>query len=191
VELSAPAVAGTTTLELPTDSIKPGMVLVAASSFTTASTVAVDNCFTSTYENYRVMVRISAASADGIIDLRMRASGTENSSSNYRYGGVQIRQTDGNVASVASGATTTQFYLGTADSAASVNFSVCDILAPALTDYTRYTFTDSAMTDGTSFFFHVGGGVMSVTTAYDGFVVRPASGTITGSLYVYGYRKEV
>ena len=32
-------------------------------------------------------------------------------------------------------------------------------------------------------------GLVDVGTAFDGFTVYPSSGTMTGTIYVYGYRK--
>jgi hypothetical protein len=58
-------------------------------TFTGASSVSINGVFSSTYDSYRIMFHVTSASANNYPILRLRASGTDNSSSNYNFG---IRQ---------------------------------------------------------------------------------------------------
>ena len=60
-----------------------GSILTNAVSFTSASAISLNGCFSSTYENYRVMFQVSGTSANSNISFRMRSSGTDESGNNY------------------------------------------------------------------------------------------------------------
>lgn len=83
--LAPTAAAGTNTTQLATtafvtaaDALAGGLVLVASATFTTASTCSINNCFTSTYENYRVVISgFSTTSTSANILMRFRNAGTD------------------------------------------------------------------------------------------------------------------
>jgi len=61
----------------------PGMTLVTAGSTSAASTLTLDNVFTSSYRNYKLFID-GVTSADDIdVPLKFRAGGATNSNSNY------------------------------------------------------------------------------------------------------------
>ena len=186
VTVSAPAVAGSASLILPTDSVQPGMVLVATSSFTTAATVSVDNCFTSTYTNYLIVLRHVGSGANVSLAMRLRVGGADASGANYT-----IQNIDGNHTTVSgyrnsSVTAFTELFL-----ADSTQIDTAEVLVsgPALAEKTA-VFT-SGVTGNTGAFVRLSGGTHSLATAYDGFTIYPASGTITGSLRVYGLRNSI
>lgn len=159
-----------------------GLVLVYSDTFSAASAVHVDDCFTTDYDAYRIIVSALAASGSPNVTLNMRASGTDNTSTNYHY---QI--------SIASNASTypiratsqNTMQLGRAD--AVTGLMVSDIFGPALATQTQVMGMYAQGTTSaeiTNLF-----GVHDVASAYDGFTLTPASSTITGSVYVYGYAK--
>lgn len=186
VELAAPAVAGSTVLTLPTDSIQPGMILTASQSFSAASTVSVNNCFTSAYDLYLVMLRITAQSTSPILRYRLRASGADNTSALYSYsyaegygggaaGGNAPNQTSGVIGYSGGGNYT----------AASI-----ELFGPALAAPTLVSCNVNRGSDlGAGITAQLWASSHNVSTAFDGITVYPDSGTFTGSLYVYGYRK--
>ena len=51
-------------------------------SFTSASTISLNDVFSTTYDNYRIIFR-STTSTTGQIKLRLRVSGSDNTTSNY------------------------------------------------------------------------------------------------------------
>jgi hypothetical protein len=65
----------------------PGMVLIEKKPFTAVSSVSLDGCFTSAYNNYKVVVRFTSWTSGAYGTLRMRASGTDASGSDYSYSG--------------------------------------------------------------------------------------------------------
>lgn len=189
VTLSAPAVAGSTSLELPTDSIKPALVLIAASTFSSTSSVSLNNCFTSTYDNYRFVYNITAFSAttDYILG-RLRSSGTDNSSVEYYAPRVL-----GNGSTVTSdNATANGFVVGVGSSAyPTAPHGEFDLIRPNIAEFTKISSMSSYLsTGGVPSCYSVAGCHVNAT-AYDGFTLAAASGTFSGTIRVYGYRNSL
>lgn len=184
VSLDAPATGSNVSLELPTDSIKPGLVLVAAQSFSAVSSVSVNNCFTATYETYRIIGEMTGSTALGAF-LRLRSSGTDASGSNYDRnevlaGASSLVDTQSNnqtfvVAGAANTSRRSGFYM--------------DVFAPFLAQETSFIGLRTYPLDDMRGFIEFGG--HNLATSYDGFTLYPNTGTVTGSLQVFGYRKTV
>jgi hypothetical protein len=66
-----------------------GLTLINATTIgTTVASVQIDNCFTSTYANYRIVVNINASSAADTNVLFRLVDGTSPvTTANYEYGG--------------------------------------------------------------------------------------------------------
>jgi hypothetical protein len=166
-----------------------GLVLITSQSFSVASAVNVNNCFTSTYQTYRLIVDVSAAS--GVtLKMRMRASGTD-ATTNYSYaiyyGTKAAAAGNAEFASDNTFAETTAFAIGNMD-ATNGGGSLYDIENPQLARVTMISGWYNAR--GTGTLAGAMGGLHNTATAYDGFSIYPASGTITGTLRVYGYRNS-
>lgn len=58
-----------------------GLAFITAQTFTSASAVSVNNCFSATYSQYRVIAAFT--NTGGAITLRMRSGGTDNTASTY------------------------------------------------------------------------------------------------------------
>jgi hypothetical protein len=169
-----PAING---LALPSDTFVSGMVLVASQSFTAASTVSVNNCFTSAYENYVLVISQDSASIN--IQLRLRASGSDNSTSNYNRTGASINA--GGSSNFGSGSAESFWYLGNTDGS---SVSTTNIFRPQLATRTGMT-TLTASGSPNSFYT---AGHFTQTTQFDGFTMFYSSGSNTGTVRVYGLR---
>jgi fructose-1,6-bisphosphatase len=113
----------------------------------------------------------------------MRVSGTDNSSNNYENGTYFIGAFDP-VTAGSSNSTLNNIFGTIVDisSTAGASFTAT-VYNPFETAYTKSTW------QGTGYDTILGGGVMTVTTSYTGFTVRTSSGTITGSVSVFGVNK--
>lgn len=159
----------------------PGLSLVTTQTFSAASAVSVDNCFTSQYDNYRIAWRINK-SAGAETRLRWRVAGADATGADHlrSQGSVTTTGTAG-----AYVATTETFHYLNAYSTASHDAGFLDAFSPAVATPTfgfYQSISDTAQY-GFAAFKH------NVSAAYDGFTLYPGSGTIAGSIYVYGYRK--
>jgi hypothetical protein len=159
-----------------------------AVSFTSASAISLNSCFTSTYDNYKIMFNVTSASSNNYPILRLRASGTDNSSSNYNFGIIERNTTNTTVTGYA-GNSSTSFQLGYCLTAGASN--TVDLFSPFATDYTSYLMTGTTKnaTVSSANYGEWKNGGTSVTTSYDGFSIIAGSGTITGTVQIYGYKK--
>jgi hypothetical protein len=162
----------------------PGLVYITGASFSAAATVSfAADTFTSTYENYRVMLNISSASANGNVRFRMRAAGSDNTTANYYVGGLQV--TYGGVQNVASSSADTAGYLlGQLTTVGNqVPFDIFSPKATANTEVMGLAVGGSGSSGSGGFF----GNAFLATTSFDSMTIYPTSGTFTGSYKVYGY----
>lgn len=183
VELAAPATGSNTTLTLPTDSIQPGMVLVANQSFTASSSVSINNCFTSTYKNYRLLFS-GNGSASSSLSWRLRSSGSDIVGNFYYWQRFYIENTTS--AGTYQGPYTADISNWGIDTG--VTSVAADIFNPYVVERTHYTSLNhyNGAVSGARF----GGGVYYATTQADGITLYPSTGTFSGNIMIYGYRNS-
>lgn len=162
-----------------------GLTLVNKTTFSSAANVQTDNVFSSTYNNYKMFVNLSAASAQGQMRLRLAAGGTVNSSSNYDQVMVYSSFSNASHSSSTDGSNPHDYQMiGYQSSTVKGDYNI-DITGPANSSsrtsfWSKYQFID---TDG-GFVL----GSTTVDTAYDGYYIYPsAGGTISGTILIYGY----
>jgi hypothetical protein len=164
-----------------------GLVFVTGATFTTATTVSLpDSTFTSTYRNYKVIFQITGVTADADFSLRLRASGADNTTSNYDYGFTGRGSAGGTGAE--NGIVQTAFDLSESDTNARYYLDM-DVLAPQVAAVTivsaQYGYLNKANTE---WFGMSGGGVFRATTAFDALTfISSVASSITGIYRVYGY----
>ena len=160
-----------------------GMTLVANVSFTTASAIAVDNVFTSAYENYRVVITATGSANVGSV-FNFRKATVANGFGFYGAGFyTQFSGGSANFNSANNTLTCSVAGFGTGGGT-----SVFDVINA------RQTTGNSAFLQG-QFHYQPGGynaffGYNIGADTFDGFAFTPASGTFTGKIKVYGYRNS-
>jgi hypothetical protein len=145
-------------------------------TFTGVSSVSLNGCFTGDYGNYRVLARIVASSTGIQTGFRFRASGTD-TTTGYKRAGLYAANASG-----------LYYYSAAADRfivADYVNndFSL-DVYQPLDTVFSAITGLSVQSTFQTNWI----GGQQASATAYDGFSLIASSGTVTGTVSVYGYK---
>jgi hypothetical protein len=169
---------------------KAGMVLLNTTSFSgVASQALPTNTFTSAYDNYKIILKISASTADSTIYVKVRASGTD-SSVNYNWGLYGVINPATSVFNGASAAVTGWFGLDT-DTGATAKpvFAEMTIFNPQIAEPTSMVgqsaaFTNAGVPLGLSLY-----GQHTSSTAYDSLNFIPTAGNISGSITVYGINK--
>lgn len=163
-----------------------GLTLITRSTFTTSSAVNVNDVFSATYENYLILFKVSACSvANATTNMRMRVSGADNTTANYATGSWEANVSGGtNRSSNAA----TAFFTGGAD--IDKNYTMTQtILSPFKTENTTFTaLSFNTATTGAYARAIYSAGLFDGTTSFTGFSVFPGSGTITGTVAVYGYK---
>jgi hypothetical protein len=166
-----------------------GMTLLNASTFTTASSISVNNVFTTTYDNYIITVT-GTSSADLDVAFRFRASGTDVTSASYQTVAQRLyangsTPTASNASATNATSITTTFGLGNArPSAATIN-----VFRPFTSDtWKPITATNAFNHSGVNVLTASMAGTINSSTLFDGFTLLVTSGSITGILKVYGLR---
>jgi hypothetical protein len=165
-----------------------GLTLIATAGFSGASAVNINNCFTSTYTNYKIHL-IENGSANVGIFWRLRASASDNTNNNYSWGlaGINYNNNASYLEGI-NGALQSSFKLG-ATGGSNQNVWMADIFQPqatAVTSYVGIRISDASSPNGYGL---TTSGFSSVTTSYDGLTIYPSSGNITGTYWIYGYQK--
>lgn len=162
-----------------------GMRFITSGTFTSQSSVSINNCFSSDYTNYRVVVGNITQSTTLVMRIRMRSAGADNSVAAYDHAYPYLYTTGGAV-NISAGAAQTGLYVGDTNSSSNSTAAFSfDVFQPFLARRTIWLGT--AMNLYNNFFTMSGGGVHSVESSFDGFTLYTATGTITGNYQVYGY----
>jgi len=165
-----------------------GLVYITEASATSGSSLSVNNCFTSTYSSYRIVMRRAViTSGEQGLYLKLRLSGTDSSTA-YYLGATGFYSTgvaaNDNAANSANGFNIG--YVGTFNTAG----LTMDLLNPAIAVNTvvsgQYNFYVNA--SGAIGVRNYGGAHL-VGTAYDGFSLITAGTYSNLNVAVYGYRQ--
>lgn len=159
-------------------------LLIAETAFTGAVSVSVNNCFTSTYTNYKLILNVPTSS--NAVGFRLRASGTD-ASTNYYAVNYDMYSHNTAISATAAQQATTYIFAGSDKTQ-----TMGEIFNPQLAQVTGFSWqgvswepaTPRAQTTNTNY-----KGVHNAATAYDGFTIFPISGTMTGTYALYGYAK--
>lgn len=165
---------------------KAGLVHINTSTFSAVSSVSLaTDTFNSTYDNYKIILDISAISGTNEFRIRGRTSGSDNSTANYNFESVDLIGT-GTTLSKTSTTGATSSYFGYFDNPAIVTI---DVYKPKLATPTVWQIWSNL------YYTVVGAGIQlcrgnfSSNTAFDSMTMISNAGTFTGSYSVYGVRK--
>jgi hypothetical protein len=157
-----------------------GMTLVKKVDFTSSSSIDCSDSFSSTYVNYMFVANYTGT-ADSDLNYRYRVSGADNTTSNYNRaasdvangvytGGRSTGQTLGRLGPIRSSGSrisTTGFFI-----------------APFLAQTKHSQARSSVLTDTIDQnFVDIG---FNASTSFTGLTVYPGSGTVTGTISIYG-----
>jgi hypothetical protein len=157
--------------------VSPGLVLVSTTPVSGTS-FSVNNCFSATYKNYRIIYDFTVADQNMV--FRLRVGGADNSTSNYDRVRLIASGSSAGVATT-SAATSWTDYLGS-DGA---SFWIMDITNPFETAKTS-AFLANGYNAAASTILALGSLQQRQATSFDGFTISGGN-TMTGTCYVYGY----
>lgn len=156
-----------------------GLVYVTTATLS-GGTFNVDSCFTSTYKNYVLVANITGSAAS-FCALRMRSGGVTDAGANYnRRGFYNVGAGPVNYSGINE---TSMFFCQYGTTHA--GFTVCELSNPQSASRTVAFIQnmDSAVYDQYQIVDTV-----ATTTQYDGFSLIANSGTLAGTVVVYGRR---
>jgi len=156
-----------------------------AVTFSAASSVSLNGCFSSTYDNYFFLLDITSNTGGGLATtLVFRAAGSNDTATNYAYQLVAASGGSVTGAAVQSGA---GLVLNNLTSLANGSIEG-KIFNPARTFPTRVMTTTAGFTSAAAgISLMTASGLHGLSNAYDGLTLTFNGGTATGTLRVYGY----
>ena len=162
-----------------------GLWKVAETSFTGSSLVSVNNCFSDNYRNYRIIIT-NFGSTSSFTRWRLRAGGVNADGTNYFRYGFSTSFSSGSL-TVYNGGSETAWIPATSYGGFSGAIGVSELFVgnPFQTTVTTST---TNVNDGFAAVSYVLNGAHNLSNSYDGFSIIPNSGTITGTIKVYGIR---
>ena len=164
---------------------KAGMVLLNTTSFSGVASISLPaNTFTSTYTNYRIMFQNISPANSLALSMRLRTSGSDNSTSNYDSAFLYAQSTT----AYASASDNASSFGLTASSGARI-ISTIDLMNPQTADDTLMVHS-TYQTTSDSGTYNVGGGRFQLGTSFDSatFIANSVN-LLTGQVQVYGYSK--
>jgi hypothetical protein len=163
-----------------------GLTLITASAFTSATSHSVNNCFSSTYRNYKVIVNFTGVSADNYVYLKLRVSSTD-SSSDYNSQRIYAFLTTVGTDRDANGQTNGQFLGELQTAVPNGSVSEAAVYDPFNAVFTKFFVTNPEYDNVQSKpFIALAMGVHDVATSYTGCTLIASTGNITGTIYIYG-----
>jgi hypothetical protein len=156
--------------------ITPGLVQINTETLSAVSSVSMTSQLSATYENYFVIWSLTS-STDSALRCRVRSGSTDNTATNYDY-----QYNRGSSTSTNFGNDTNQTSFLMSQILSSGGSGHCLIASPNLAQNTLFT-----ARGGHALQFNDAQGVHDVATAFDGLTFFMASGTMTGTIRLYGY----
>jgi len=171
-----------------------GLVFISRTTVTAAATVDIGGCFTSTYNDYRLIITLRGSSDNNKLKMTLAASGTP-VTSGYAAGVFIGDYSSGTPTLLNAGyAIGSRFELGyipnnTGNPNNNANIQL-DVFGPQATQKTAINGLTASVQSGSA---NSGGmiiGFLDSTTSYDGFQISNVSATnMTGTIAIYGYAK--
>lgn len=149
---------------------------------TTVGSVTVTGAFSTTYDNYLIIVNGGVASADNVIAMTLGATATG-------YYHRSIYGTYSSTTNTVDNAQNASSWSIVGSASADNIDLLCQIRQPFASKTT--TFTAQTARSATNGLVISSGGYLANTTSYTAFTLTPNTGTLTGgTIYVYGYAKS-
>jgi len=153
-------------------------------TFSGTSSISLNNVFTSTYSNYRIVISQFSNSTAAQNRFAWRTGGANVAASGYEQAGyyTHASATAMAVYNLAAGGTYCALFDGTTTNSE----AAFDVFGPQLNTMPRISGVSFGYTASSAVFTI--GAVRTTTGYFDGFSIYPTTGTISGTIQVYGYR---
>lgn len=151
--------------------------------FSSCESFSLNGVFSAEYDNYKIVMRFSAASNDTYGVLRTRTNGTDATGSDYT---TQENTADNTQLYAYRYTSQTSFANLFYSSTTARSGNVFDVYGPFLAQPT--TIRSVTVSGAANAFLDDCAGTHSLSTSYDGFTISVPSGSLTGNIAVYGLR---
>jgi len=155
----------------------------AQTAFTSVMSVNVDNAFSSSYTNYKILVTLSAGT--GSFTMKLRAGGVDTTTN---YGSYNTAGVTATLSLIKNGLGTDEFYFGDRN-AKGAGYDI-SVIAPQVAQPTGVT-TSIYSSYGPDDYSYITVGNQNSSTQFDGFTLLIDTTAMTGTYAVYGFSKTV
>jgi hypothetical protein len=167
------------------DAISSGMNLLNTTTFSTVSSQTIDTLFSSTYQNYRIVLTISAASGTNPNILAyFRSAGADVTTNNNTENIIQYSTT---ITGAETG-TTIEFGRTSTGYPAFSNY-VIDVFNPQIARQTTFVSNGGFVAQSGVPYQYRSYGYNFSNTQMTGIKIYPSTGTMTGEVSIYGLAK--
>jgi hypothetical protein len=163
-----------------------GLTHINTTTFTAQSTVSLNNIFTTAYDNYRIMFECIGSTTSQNVGARLRVAGSDSTASSYHQ---QIGEFVGTSASAFRESSANIWNRISTANSTSPTLANIDIANPALSRFTTVINNRQVEPTATTQIQLIGSAFAN-TTLFDGISFIVASGTMSGTVRVYGYRNS-
>ena len=160
------------------------MTLIASGTISGTS-MSFDNVFSATYDNYYIAWLVR--NCDGEQRIRFRVSASDDTTSNYRYGNMEITATATPAWAAQGGNGGTDFALGLPTGVGSRRYGFTANIITPFDSGVQTTYVGSAYAGSDRYLF-IGGGY-GANKSFDGFTIYNTGSTFTGTYQFYGLAK--
>ena len=166
-----------------------GLTLVSSSTMSAVNSKSMDSVFTSTYDNYQIQISFVPSAGDNV-SVTMRASGADNTTSNYDFFNMRA-QYGGTVSVPDTGLAQSKWtYMGSVDGTYYVTY-VFDVMGPNLARNTTIKGRGEQILTTSGYGMFLATGNFRASTVFDGIkIALNGAPTMTGEIRVYGYQKS-
>lgn len=164
-----------------------GLTLITSQTITNQSTFDLTSVFSSTYRNYKILLKTSSGNTANFgIYAQLLSGSTPANGSDYYYAFMGL-QTTGTVDNLSSNGTTNFIICDITSAQNGISSATFDILTPNVAEWT--TFLGLSSGSHATYRMRNGGCVHALNTSYNGLRLTSfGSATFTGQVQVYGYR---
>jgi hypothetical protein len=156
-------------------------VRITSQSFSAAATVNVNDVFSSTYKNYKIYINLAHSTGAVNFSYRFRVSGSDDTNTNYGYQFISASNT------TVSANRANSNNSGTLPDITNINSNIdLTVFSPQKTQLT-YIWADGNYGAGTNY-IQTWASSFNATTSFTGITFFVGSGSITGTLEVYGIK---
>jgi hypothetical protein len=164
-----------------------GLNLINTTSFTSQSSVSIDDVFSSTYKSYKIIGYIQSSTTNANnLRFRLRASGTDLTSGIYRIV-VHLGDTSQDVWGSLERSNSATSWLIDRYGGRGGSFEHT-IHNPQLTNYTHFSGT-SSVADESNCRNLIHAGMVDNQLSYTGFTILTSTENMTGRIFVYGFKE--
>jgi hypothetical protein len=151
-------------------------------TFSGCSSVSLNGIFSATYDNYQIVANFVGSTGIGV-GMRIRNAGTDETGSYYYFNRIFMQSGSTSITGYA-GDPQTRMTIGEAN----IGNTIIEILiANPATSKTKNLIVNMNGHAATESYLGYASGFVDRTTAYDGLTILPDTGTITGTIRVYGF----